>query len=164
MAADLVVVIDRARIDQINAEHPACEASASTAVQHAMRCGELLTAVRRELKHGEWLPWINKHFAGDERTARAYMQLHRELSNRQRAADLKIPADQLPSSIRAALKEISKPKPKPQARDAYALTAGVEMDTSCPPCRPRPARRSTRAIGRGARPPQSRSRAHLVVD
>jgi 16S rRNA G966 N2-methylase RsmD len=44
-------------------------------VEHAIRAGDALVAVKAQLKHGEWLPWLDANFDGSERTARVYMQL-----------------------------------------------------------------------------------------
>ena len=35
--------------------------------------GELLTEIKGSLKHGDWLPWIEKNLPFDERTARRYI-------------------------------------------------------------------------------------------
>ncbi len=88
---------------EINAEHRACEAAAVSAVEHAMRAGEMLAEVKQNLKHGEWLPWLEANFEGTPRTAQVYMKLHSrrgELSNTQRASHL---------SIRGALEELAPP-------------------------------------------------------
>ncbi len=41
-------------------------------LQKAIRVGELLTGIKASLKHGEWLPWVEKNLPFDERTARRY--------------------------------------------------------------------------------------------
>src|SRR5215210_6325913 len=56
-----------------------------SAVRHAVRAGELLTEAKGQVKHGEWLPWLEENFPGSERTARNYMRF---AANRQRVADL----------------------------------------------------------------------------
>src|SRR5918995_7176270 len=62
--------------EQINAEHRACEEAAVSAVQHGTRAGEKLAQVKASLKHGEWLPWLEKNFEGTPRTAQVYMRLY----------------------------------------------------------------------------------------
>lgn len=37
--------------------------------------GRELIAAKAELPHGEWLPWLEREFGWDERTARRYMQV-----------------------------------------------------------------------------------------
>ena len=85
--------------EKINAEHAIAEEHARTAVQHAIRCGELLTEAKTQVAHGQWLPWLEANFVGSDRTASAYMRL---AANRQHVADL--------SSVREALEHLSEPK------------------------------------------------------
>ena len=84
---------------RINEEHRACERAAASAVEHAIRCGEMLTETKSRLGHGEWLPWLEKNFEGSRQTADVYRRLaaNKELLNCQRAGNL---------SIRAALAQI----------------------------------------------------------
>jgi hypothetical protein len=55
------------------------------AVGHAIRAGELLIEAKAQVRHGEWLPWLEANFPFSERTARNYMRLARES---ERVADL----------------------------------------------------------------------------
>ena len=91
--------------DQINAEHLACMQAAGKALEHAMRCGDLLMEAKAGCQHGDWQGWLAEHFEGSDRTARAYMQLadNRELleSKRQGPAVL---------GVEKALKMIAGPK------------------------------------------------------
>ena len=50
--------------------------------------GRCLTEAKQALPHGEWLPWLNERVEFSERTARNFMRLSREWSNRQARADL----------------------------------------------------------------------------
>ena len=50
--------------------------------------GRCLTEAKQALPHGEWLPWLNERVEFSERTARTFMRLSREWSNRQALADL----------------------------------------------------------------------------
>jgi hypothetical protein len=70
---------------QANREHQLATDAACNALEHAMRCGELLSQAKAELGHGNFLPWLKANFAGSERTAQSYMRL---ASNPQRVADL----------------------------------------------------------------------------
>jgi hypothetical protein len=65
---------------RIRAEHESTAASLKRGAKHAMAAGQLLIAAKKQLKHGEWLPWLRDHCAMPERTARLYMRL---ASNRQ---------------------------------------------------------------------------------
>ena len=96
--------VQKALTERINAEHRACGGAARSALEHAIRCGEMLSEVKAGIGHGEWSPWLASNFEGSDRTARTYMRLaaHKdELSNWQRASDL---------GIRGALQELEPPK------------------------------------------------------
>src|SRR6266576_461024 len=61
--------------EELDAEHHACEAALKTTLAHAIRAGELLHEAKALVRHGEWLPWLQAHFAGSERTAQNYMRV-----------------------------------------------------------------------------------------
>ena len=44
-------------------------------VKTMIRIGELLTEIKGGLKHGEWLPWIEKNLPFDQKTAWNYMHV-----------------------------------------------------------------------------------------
>jgi len=79
---------------KINEEHQACCQAATSAVEHAMRVGDLLLEAKAGCGHGEWQIWLAEHFDGSPRTARAYMRLakHRVQveTKRQTSASLSI--------------------------------------------------------------------------
>ena len=50
--------------------------------------GRCLTEAKQTIPHGEWLPWLNERVEFSERTARNFMRLSREWSNRHALADL----------------------------------------------------------------------------
>ena len=61
---------------QIKAEHEAVAASFKRGLEHAMRAGDLLIEVKKQLRHGEWLPWLEKNCGGvTPRSAQHYMKL-----------------------------------------------------------------------------------------
>lgn len=103
----------------IRREHEAASTAFTSAVEHAMRCGELLTQAKDDVPHGQWLGWLAANFPASERTARGYMTL---AANRQRVADLNV------GSIRAALAELSEPRDTPDPPDdpitAYIFDCG----------------------------------------
>lgn len=86
--------------NEIRAEHEACERSARSAVEHAIRAGQLLEEVKAHLRHGEWLPWLTKNVPFSQQTANAYMRI---------AANYGTSRD-LPASVNAALRGLAKPK------------------------------------------------------
>ena len=50
--------------------------------------GQRLNEAKAMLPHGEWLPWLEEQVEFSERTARKFMRLAREWTNRQALADL----------------------------------------------------------------------------
>jgi len=60
---------------EINREHQLFLDSVNNSLQHAIRCGELLIQQKKQLSHGEWLPWvmINCDFSKDK--AERYMRI-----------------------------------------------------------------------------------------
>lgn len=62
-------------VEQLNAEHRACLAAANDALQHAMRCGDLLIEAKAGVPHGEWQRWLADNFDGSTRSAQVYMRL-----------------------------------------------------------------------------------------
>jgi hypothetical protein len=61
--------------DEINARHRNFVACARTALEEAIRIGELLIANKQAVPHGAWLNWLKKNITFDIRTAQNYMRL-----------------------------------------------------------------------------------------
>jgi len=59
---------------EINDAHRLARQHAESAVQHAIRCGELLAAKKAELRHGEFKPWIAANCEFSYSSAKAYMR------------------------------------------------------------------------------------------
>lgn len=85
-----------------NREHALVGEKLGSMVEHAIRAGEALAAVKAQLAHGEWLPWLAENFAGSERMAHRYMRI---AANPTRVSDL----------------------PEPSLRKALAAIAGREV-------------------------------------
>jgi hypothetical protein len=58
----------------INEAHQCARESMENAVEWAVKCGQLLAAKKAELKHGEFMPWVEKHCDFSIRTASDYMR------------------------------------------------------------------------------------------
>jgi Protein of unknown function (DUF3102) len=67
---------------EIRAEVDAAEADFVSAVQHAIRAGELLIEAKAQMKHGKWLDWVASHDGPhvSPRTAQRYMAVARNAS------------------------------------------------------------------------------------
>lgn len=104
---------------EANREHGLCEQAQLGAITHAWHAGESLIAAKAQVRHGDWLPWLEANFAGDRTTAWRYMTL------RERYPDV---AHVQHLSSREALKQLSaappreRPEPPPPAppREAFA--------------------------------------------
>ena len=63
---------------QISEEHRLCTEAISKGLQHALKAGELLLEAKKQVRHGNWLPWLQESFEFSVRTAQLYMRVARE--------------------------------------------------------------------------------------
>jgi hypothetical protein len=91
---------------RIKAEHGACAAALHSSLQHALAAGDLLIEAKAQLRHGEWLPWLNENCAVSERMARLYMRL---AANRE-TIEAKSATGVADLSIRGAIALIATPR------------------------------------------------------
>ena len=75
VAARSVEQIGEAVIQQLRIAN--CHAKSFT--QAAVKIGELLTAAKAQLKHGDFIPWLDEHCSLQLRTAQGYMRLAERL-------------------------------------------------------------------------------------
>jgi hypothetical protein len=74
---------------RIREEHAAATAALNNGLRHAIAAGQLLIAAKKQVPHGQWLPWLRDHCGVAERTAQAYARVARGYDgNPQRAAGL----------------------------------------------------------------------------
>jgi len=101
-------------IDQANVEHDACCLAAGSALNHAIRAGELLRQAKDCCEHGDWQDWLRNNFNGSRRTAQAYLRLaaHRDVIEK-RSGDALL-------SVGQALRLLAKPKPAAASQDEPA--------------------------------------------
>lgn len=121
---------------EINDAHLCAIEGAGIAIEHAMRCGKLLTAKKQSLKeskgHGSWEAWVEQWCKFGIRQAQRYMQASTKSVSRD-AFD----------SIRQAL-GYDKPKDKPAAKEPLTgakveAGAGAEPVPAKPVATPEPA-------------------------
>lgn len=103
---------------EINREHQAIEQALSSAVDHAIKAGELLTQAKASLPHGAWGVWLEENCTVSTRTANNYMRVARELpllddSNRQRVANLPL-RDALSALAEPRQSQAKLPAPAPE--------------------------------------------------
>lgn len=92
----------------INDEHRKCGEAVLTALDHAMRAGDLLIEAKAEIGHGNWQAWIEENFEGSVRRAQEYMRLAK---NREAIEAEKARSSAL-LGIDRALRAIAAPKSK----------------------------------------------------
>jgi hypothetical protein len=61
---------------RISVEHEAATGAVKRGLQHAISAGDLLLEAKAQLKHGQWLPWLES-CGLSERTAQRYIRLAR---------------------------------------------------------------------------------------
>ena len=60
--------------DSINEAHRLAKASAETAVEYAIRCGQLLTGRKKQIPHGDWQAWVAENCEFSERQSQRYIK------------------------------------------------------------------------------------------
>lgn len=103
----------------IEHEHEQAQEAFASAVEHAVRCGELLLEAKAEVGHGEWGAWVDEHFPASRRSAQGYMRLARHGVEAQALAHL---------GIEGALRELAAPAPdrEPLSSEERARLAELE--------------------------------------
>lgn len=90
---------------EIRTEVEYAERDFQSAVVHAIRAGELLTEAKAQVRHGEWLPWLEANFPASVRSAQGYMRLAARAEDAQALAHL---------GIEGALKQLAAPREDPR--------------------------------------------------
>ena len=75
---DTIAKLEQSRISEIAQLHSEIVGYIKITLENAIRIGELLTEQKAELKHGEWIPWIEGSLPFDKRTAQRYMKCYLE--------------------------------------------------------------------------------------
>ena len=74
-----LAVMDNVRLpvtpNVINREHRLARQSADTAIEHAIRCGELLNIEKSRTPHGQFMSWVEENLVFSHRQANKYMKL-----------------------------------------------------------------------------------------
>lgn len=71
-------LIESKRIEEIKKLHFEIMGNLKISLQNAIKIGELLVEQKKSMRHGEFIPWIEKNLPFSDRTARNYMRLFRE--------------------------------------------------------------------------------------
>lgn len=103
---------------EINREHELAEQNKENAVEHAVRCGQLLLSVKDRLEHGEFTSWIAAHCRFEQSTATRYMKAAKQIATGVAIYSL---SDLFPSKSRRKRKE-----PKRKSSRKLAHPEGVK--------------------------------------
>jgi hypothetical protein len=79
IVADMTAGAERL-VQELNREHALAQAAKDSAVEHAIRCGQLLLEQKARLEHGDFQPWIEAHCRFAYSTAARYMTAARRIS------------------------------------------------------------------------------------
>ena len=90
-------------------------------MKRAIRIGELLTEVKAEVAHGEWIPWVEENLVFGQREAQRYMRV---AANATRVSHF--------DSLREAVSLLAEPKEEEHADES-------DVQTSAAPSSPDPA-------------------------
>lgn len=71
--------ISTTKIDRIRSLSIELDAIGKTALEKASEAGRLLSECKSDLKHGEWLPWLESNFTFTDRTARRWIKLAEDI-------------------------------------------------------------------------------------
>jgi hypothetical protein len=109
---------------QIDEAAFAAEGSARSAMQYAIRTGNLLNEAKQLVPHGEWDHWLRSNCALAPRTAQAYMRLANRLpelppEEAQRVADL---------PVREAVRAIATAPEAPDRARAVPIKSRTDRD------------------------------------
>jgi hypothetical protein len=116
----------QALADKINVERAGFERKSVESAEHLVRLGELLEEVRRKIRHGGWLKWIDANTGISQRHVYNFMQISAAV----RAEKLEV-ATVASLGVKAALKLVAKPTASNIAPDQPAPPE-VETDTAAP--------------------------------
>jgi hypothetical protein len=146
-------------VTRIEAEHEAANRDARSALEHAVRCGELLAQAKASLEHGQWLRWIGDHLSFGERQAQKYLRLaacKAELANTNSGSDFTI------NGVLAALAEPragSDEPPEPEVVDEPDDEVFAKLRGAVPRERIQPERPGVTSLSGVRRFRQSRAEA-----
>lgn len=104
--------VRRARLaDRINEQHQLVQESARRTLTHIVKLGLLLSRVKREVRHGHFILWVESHCTFCHRTAQIYMQVaeHRK--------ELKAKSISYLTGAIKQLQQSNSPKKKGQKKD-----------------------------------------------
>jgi hypothetical protein len=89
--------------EDVNCEHALARSCAETAVQHAIRCGELLKAQKAALPHGEFVPWVEANCEFAYSTAARFMKAAAQSSTAAEISSLRhlFPSGRTPKTVLA---------------------------------------------------------------
>ncbi len=112
-------------LEEITRLHQEILSAARTSLEKAIRVGELLSTIKGNLKHGEWLPWLAANVPFTDRTARNYLRV---FQNRDRLKSESV------SDLADAYRLLAPPAPSaPEPGERTTPAVSVEPSQFIPP-------------------------------
>jgi hypothetical protein len=94
-------------ITEINRLHRLVTEATQTSLQYSIEIGTMLIEVKKEVKHGEWEPWLCKNCPDiSDRTARMYMRFAKPENAKKLEAAAEENGNGYPTQIQQAAKQI----------------------------------------------------------
>jgi hypothetical protein len=100
-------------LPEINANHRECHKSGSEALNHAIQAGQLLLKLKECVKHGEFMPLVEKRCDFSYDSAKTYMKISESLPAILKKNGKTIGSDM---TIRGGMKLIGESNPKPASK------------------------------------------------
>jgi hypothetical protein len=113
--------------EKINQEHRLARQGAETAVQHAVRCGQLLIEQKKVMKHGAFQAWIEKNCEFSYRSAALYTKAATQKCNGLQFSSLRSVLEQ----PHKALPSMSAPPVRLSRKDLVDLRVHGELREHC---------------------------------
>jgi Protein of unknown function (DUF3102) len=87
------------------------------AIGDVIEIGRRLTESKKLCGHGNWLPWLEREFGWEDRTALNFMQVHAMVGKSEKFADLSLPV--------SGLYLLAAPSTPEEVRDEVAIRAAA---------------------------------------
>lgn len=120
----------RELIGRINQEHALAVRGREAYETHARRCGTALIAAKKLVnKHGEWMPWVEKHCEFSQGAANEYMQLAGEESKSNSRSHVNLPP-RTQAQIRTDRRAARPPREAPSAPEPTREPLPIRKDAA----------------------------------
>jgi hypothetical protein len=121
------VLTIKGKVKEINDLHELTQGYAKSAIENAIRIGELLTEIKGELEHGQWIPWVSRNLPFSRQEAANYMRAYA------RRGELN---GKPVFHLKDAIEYLAEPKPKASEPEIEDEPEEAEFEEDPEPVRP----------------------------